>query len=606
MRGQRPQRTEFAPGPRAAHSLSAADEPPALLAPGRLELAIGRPRRPAWSCATAQWPLFVAAAFQSSRRDQLGLGGSCPGHHRLRIRPAPFPPSEVVISLAAHAAPLLLSLSLAAPALASDWYVDAIHGSNANGGASPADAWRSITWALANTPTTGAQRIYVAPGAYGHTTGEQFPLQLRPGTELIGAPGPVRPVIGQPTGLAFNTASVAVSTQVTDVLPPNAQVRVENLAFSRGWVGVGVYHSAPGALTVVVEGADFQSVRSGIAAAATEGAAFALQLERVRYENQLDYTYGVSISGGLAQPSSLVARNCTIIGARVGVSLSSAVDARFERCRIEGSRWHGVYVSSSPNATVNSWFESCLLADSSNYGFRHVGDGSSTLEFERCAVAGNPVGLSIQNSASAAAQVELDQCIFANALVDLAVPPSAIVRDSLIRSGQFSGANGNFAADPLFVDPGSGDWGLRWGSPCIDRITAPSVASVRDLTGRRRGVDGDLDTLARSDLGAIEFRPLAAALEARIGGPLTLGSWGPTGAASTVYWARSSPVGPASTPFGQLALPPAAIRVFALTSTSAFPPTTLQRSIPNAPALVGQTYSFQALVDSPAAPQGLA
>jgi hypothetical protein len=495
-----------------------------------------------------------------------------------------------------------------APALAADWYVDAVNGRDSNTGTSPTDAWKSITWALGNTPATGVQRVHIAPGGYGHTTEEHFPLALRPDVHLIGTPGPVRPVIGHSAGLSYFTPMIGVETLVGDVLPPNAEIRIENLEFSRGRYGVVIHHNATGSLAIVVRDVRFREAGAGIQLETTAAASFAMQLDRVRYENSLSSFTGVWVRTGLTPSSTLHARDCTFVGGSAGVSMAGEFDARFERCRIEGTVHHGVNIAALQGATPHASFESCLIAESNNHGVRFYGPAGSSLKLERCTIADNcAYGLRVQTATGAnPAAIEIDQCIFANGAIDLVLPPGAIVRDSLIRDGQLAGVNGNFSADPLFADPSSGDWGLSWSSPCIDRIADASVASLLDLTGRLRGVDGDLDTLERSDLGATEFRPLAAPLQARIASSLSLGSWGPQGAASTIYWARSAPVGPTSTPFGSLALPPAALRIFSVTSTGAASPTVLQRPVPNVLSLVGQTYSFQALVDSPAAPQGRA
>lgn len=64
-------------------------------------------------------------------------------------------------------------LSLAGPLAATDSHVDVVHGSDTNGGTSPADAWRTITHAFA---VGGADRLLVAPGTYSASTGEVFPL----------------------------------------------------------------------------------------------------------------------------------------------------------------------------------------------------------------------------------------------------------------------------------------------------------------------------------------------------------------------------------------------------------------------------------------------
>ncbi len=66
---------------------------------------------------------------------------------------------------------------------------------------------------------------------------------------------------------------------------------------------------------------------------------------------------------------------------------------------------------------------------------------------------------------------------------------------------------GNIDADPLFLDPTSGDYRLASGSPCIDAgdpAFVPQPAET-DLAGHWRLWDGDGDGVARIDMGAYEF-----------------------------------------------------------------------------------------------------
>jgi hypothetical protein len=67
--------------------------------------------------------------------------------------------------------------------------------------------------------------------------------------------------------------------------------------------------------------------------------------------------------------------------------------------------------------------------------------------------------------------------------------------------------SGNIDADPLFVDPGSGNFRLSAGSPCVDAGDpgfSPPPGAI-DLDGRRRIWDGDGDGTAVVDMGAYEF-----------------------------------------------------------------------------------------------------
>ena len=83
-----------------------------------------------------------------------------------------------------------------------------------------------------------------------------------------------------------------------------------------------------------------------------------------------------------------------------------------------------------------------------------------------------------------------------------------------ISDGDFNGRNGNISEDPKFVDPGTGDYRLGAGSPCIDAAdnfaVPPEVTT--DLDGNPRFVD-DPDTPDTGkgdppivDMGTYEFQ----------------------------------------------------------------------------------------------------
>jgi predicted outer membrane repeat protein len=82
---------------------------------------------------------------------------------------------------------------------------------------------------------------------------------------------------------------------------------------------------------------------------------------------------------------------------------------------------------------------------------------------------------------------------------------SAIVTYSDIQGGWLG--EGNIDLDPLFVEPGNGDFHLGLGSPCIDAgdNAAPGLPDY-DFEGDPRIIDGDGDGTATVDMGVDEAR----------------------------------------------------------------------------------------------------
>jgi len=64
---------------------------------------------------------------------------------------------------------------------------------------------------------------------------------------------------------------------------------------------------------------------------------------------------------------------------------------------------------------------------------------------------------------------------------------------------------GNIDADPLFANPGGGDFHLRPGSPCVDAGTNDALSLPdNDFEGDPRIMDGDGDGEAIVDMGVDE------------------------------------------------------------------------------------------------------
>jgi hypothetical protein len=72
----------------------------------------------------------------------------------------------------------------------------------------------------------------------------------------------------------------------------------------------------------------------------------------------------------------------------------------------------------------------------------------------------------------------------------------------------YGGGNLNYNPDPRFVNPGAGDYRLRWDSPLLDlgRPTAFLAEEDPDLAGHQRVRDSDGNSSAIRDIGAYEYQ----------------------------------------------------------------------------------------------------
>lgn len=491
-------------------------------------------------------------------------------------------------------------LLLSSQAFASDWYVDAVQGSNANGGTGPADAWRTITHAIASTPQTGVQTIHIAAGTYDAALGEVFPIDVRADLQLVGNQGGAKP---------FLTASSGLIELGFSSTPYGPQSLIQGLALQTS-LGHPILISATTApVEITLRDLDI----TGNTAVTLHSASVppsTLTLERVRVIGSGTTAGAIGLSVWGAAPVNVEVRDSRFDGGHVNVDLIGGVSATFERCQLSGSAWSGARLDPLSNLTTRARFESCSISGGDNYGIRAelfaAGPGALDLVVRNCTLAANGlVDVAELNAPSGSATLLLERSILASPSLNLAISTASVVRDCLTYDARFAGSNGNFAADPLFVAPTS-DWCLRWNSPCIDRIADANLAATLDLDGHARGVDGDLNRVELSDLGALEFRPLELVSTGALGSSLQLDSWGPQGNPSIVYWTRVAPVSPTLSIYGEFDLDLQLARMFRMTIVGSAAPTSILRQIPAHPALIGETYAFQALVDCAASPTGKA
>ena len=508
----------------------------------------------------------------------------------------------------------LIVLSLSSPAFAADWYVDAVNGSNANSGTSPAAAWKTITWAVAHSPQSGAQFVHVAPGLYDVALGESFPIVMRPDLRIFGDQGSALTIVAASgSGALFSLSSMSSGNGWAI----GNSTRLVGLKLRNAGSGVSIYSDwngvSPLLVDLVIEQMSIAGVEIFAGAYPCCGATTAY-LERVRVTA---CARGVKASGEFVKPTMVECDFSNNIGPGFEVATGGSVELTLNRCRIDGNGGDGFALTVYNYGWLTGILSDCSISDNAGQGWNAPVISSlhsaRNARFTRCTVAGNAVGMSAYRNPGAGISdtVELRDCIFYGNGDDLAftfsVPYVPVVEGCDIGDGDYAGTNGNFSADPLFVNAAAADWRLQFGSPCADIALNVPPAGTLDLLGHARAVDGNLDTLERSDIGAFEHRPLELVSTAQLGSLVQWELWGPQGAPATLYWTRVAVAGsPTATPFGELDLVPSAAHVYRVMTAGASAPTVLQRSIPNAALLVGETFAFQALTDSAAAPNGKA
>jgi hypothetical protein len=518
------------------------------------------------------------------------------------------------------AAPIA-ALLLVAPATAGDYHVDPVAGSDAASGTSPAEAWRTLTHALATVPDPTppeVHTIHLAPGVYEPAGGEVFPLEMRAGIGLRGEGGIGAVVVrgtGTETLLRFRSLQSG-SGQFVD-----EDTRVERLTLSDAAVGVAL-STDWGLLAPTLEDLVVRHMSdAGLSAAGGGwGAAgpYHPVLRRVRFE---DCAVGLRAStSGEGTSTSLTLEDVLVgPGSADGIRASNAGDGsrllvRALRTRIQGRGADGVHLYGTNWSRLELELSACEVVGCADDGIELEPDNGlghlATLVLVHTTLVDNAdVGLLLDHtgdSGSSSVSCDLQGCILWGNGDDLrqsleSPPEPRDVRTAVacdIGDGDYLGVTRTFSADPLFRDAGAGDLRLAFGSPCID--AAPAVpgwpAGEPDLGGVVPPVDGDRDLLAIRDVGAREHAPLELGGEAHTGSPLELTVTGPVGGVARVFAARGPLLpSPLLQPQGEWWLPARSVEL-GLARTHPAAPAPLVLQIPADAALVGTSLSFQAEV----------
>lgn len=400
------------------------------------------------------------------------------------------------------AAALASALLTASPAPAADFFVNPATGVDdlALADGSEMQPWRTLTFAIEQVPDTEAHVLHLAAGEYSEASGERLPIRLPVNVSLEGDPdgGSLlidERVVGAPTVLWFVVGP--------DVLDATNVVR--NLAIERrtdsGPVGRGLAISARSTTATPV----FENLRiSGNEAAVdlladgdtAETTVSPVLTNCVLTGNQFGllataYTYsGASTSVDPVLTNTVLSDNADGAVFETGASYYLG----------PGSRRNATSSAVVEHATLAGNIGSGLVLDDTNLGFGSAG----------------PVRPVVRNSILSAALgdyavSELSTTSFPETLSNNLMEPSPLgfyLEDGLTplltidEVNAKNGADGNFAATPLFARDVVPSWRLRADSPGVDSALPSAVAT--DFEGDARPSDTDGDGTPVSEVGIDE------------------------------------------------------------------------------------------------------
>ncbi len=192
---------------------------------------------------------------------------------------------------------------------------------------------------------------------------------------------------------------------------------------------------------------------------------------------------GAYIAGGMVE-------QCTISGnyAFWGAGVYIAGDGILSHCRVVGNSAGDSGGGGGVFGSGGGQIDNCLIAG--NYAEWAPGVRANAIEMNNCTISGNS---SFGGPAVAAPTSTLWNCIVYSNNVD--TDHQEIDGDPVVLHSCSPGlsGNGNVAADPQFVDAGSGNYRLQATSPCVDAGDNGVVPWAEDLDGNPRIAFGAVD-----------------------------------------------------------------------------------------------------------------
>ncbi len=373
----------------------------------------------------------------------------------------------------------------------ADVYVCATAGDDENDGLLETEPFRTLTKALA-TARDGT-RIHVATGHYaraiGEVAGEVYPLTLKSltGVRILGSGAAETVLNAQDAGRRIFTFTYAPQTVVSGLTITGA-----SFGYGTAYHGGGLYIEASQRVMV----SDCVISNNTVSGGDTFGGGlYALESDVTVSSCLVQSNRSTTAGGGTRKTRG--GGLCSEFG-RLTVLNSKILD---NTCSLRGSGggiWFSGLAANMRNVLISGNY-----ASSGQYSDSYRGSGlwidGGTVELGNCTVADN-----VEDGISrVSGTVNLLNSIVWNNVSDIV--GTVNVSHSNVGTGGYGevpDGDGNITADPLFTDPGDGDYRLQRGSPSIDRgLNQDWMIGATDLAGVRRIFQG------RVDMGCYETVP---------------------------------------------------------------------------------------------------
>lgn len=395
---------------------------------------------------------------------------------------------------------------------AFDLYVST-EGSDDNSGTTPEEPLLTVKKALKKilADTIPPHRIFLEQGIYSQaTTGEQFPLNIRPNMELLGSGSGL-------TVLDGDSLQIMTAGNIDYFL-------LSGMSLVNGYASEGgaVWASGSGITIEDVEISNCHAYRGGgvylLDGCSLELSNVTIQHNEARYGGAfyckgnnyitgnnavIKENYATSTAGGLyfynndgLVRSLRISHNESKFGGGIYMSNSSPEIFNVVIDNNTSSRGSGIYSISNSNPVIKY---STIVDNVAEYLTGGIySTYSSSLKVQNSIVWNNSVY-----------QFRLGSC-------DLTVDHCNIMggMDSIYISGSgtINWLEGNIDEDPAFIGMGEHPYILSAVSPCVDACAHSTIPAQKiypwDLLGNPRCVDGNGDDTVRTDMGPYEFQGL--------------------------------------------------------------------------------------------------